>query len=97
MIRFKGFGLILITAVYFGGLRAGSLIASSLALGDKVQYLLLVFAHIFLTAFNYLTARFLNRNGIKHSVFDIKLETIVLAVGGILTLPILMMAKGVLF
>ena len=47
MIRFKGFGLILITVVYFGGLWVGSLIVSSLALGDKVQYLLLVFAHIF--------------------------------------------------
>lgn len=64
---------------------------------EKQQYIALLLFHIVITGINFFLLKFLNRKEVKHTVYGLRLEYVVLFVG-ILFLPlIIMMCKDVLY
>lgn len=64
---------------------------------EKQQYIALLLFHILITGINFFLLKFLNRKEVKHTVYGLRLEYVVLFVG-ILFLPlIIMMGKDVLY
>ena len=97
MLQFRGFGLALVCTIYFAGLFWMSKATQYFGMKEKEQYILLIGFHIFVSCINYFLARFLNRKEVKHSVFELGLEVVVLFVAILLSVLIAMMAKGILY
>lgn len=95
MLRFKGFGLVLVCAIYFGGLFLISHAVSHF--GVKEQYIILIVFHVFGSCVNYFLAYFLNRKEVKHTVFELRLEVVVLFVAIFLSFLLAFMVKGILY
>lgn len=97
MLQFRGFGLALVCAIYFSGLYCMSKVVSYFSLKEKEQYIILIVVHISLSLINYFFAHFLNKKEIKHTVFELRLEIIVLFFAGLAGVLIALMAKGILY
>ena len=96
MISFKGYGIIIVVADYFGGLVILSKLSPYLFKAEKQQYIALLLFHI-ITGINFFLLKYLNRNEVKHTVYNMRLEYVVLFVGIILFLPIFMICKDALY
>lgn len=97
MIQFRGYGLIVVVIDYFGGLVILSKLSSYFFKTEKQQYIALLSFHIIITGINFFLSKYLNRKEVKHTVYGLKLEYVVLFVGVILLPLIIMMSKDVLF
>lgn len=97
MIIFKGYGLLIVLVDYFGGLALLSQLAPRIFKAEQQQYMLLLVFHVVITLINFFLFRRLNRKEIRHSVYNLRLETAVLILGGILLLPLLMMGKDIIY
>ena len=97
MINFSGYGLIIVVVDYFGGLVLLSKISPYLFETEKQQYTALLLFHIIITVINFFLSKYLNRKEVKHTVYGLSLEYVVLCVGIIVLPLIIMMGKGVLF
>lgn len=97
MIRFSGYGLIIVLVDYFGGLCLLSKLSPWFFKTEKQQYLALLLFHIVISLINFFLAGYLNRKQIKHTVYGIRLEIVVLAVGLILLPLIILMGKDILY
>ena len=97
MISFKGYGIIIVMADYFGGLVILSKLSPYLFKIEKQQYIALLLFHIIITGINFFLLKYLNRNEIKHTVYNMRLEYVVLFVGIILFLPNFMICKDALY
>lgn len=97
MIRFSGYGLILVMMDYFGGLVLLSKLSPYLFTTEKSQYIALLTFHIVMTCINFFLLKYLNRREVKHTVFGLRLEIAVLIVGSIFLPLILMMGKDILY
>lgn len=97
MINFEGYGFLIVVMDYFGGLVLLSKLSLHLFRSEKEQYLALILFHIGITCANYLLARYLNRDGAKHTVYGARLENTVLAVGLIFLPVVILMGRGVLY
>ena len=97
MRSFSGYGLIIVVADYFGGLAILSKLSPCIFKIEKQQYIALLLFHIVITGINFCSLKYLNRKEVKHTVYGLRLEYVVLFVG-ILFLPlIIMMCKDVLY
>ena len=96
-MSFRGYGLLIVVADYFGGLVLLSKYASQIFKTDKQQYMTIVVFHVVITLVNFCLAKYLNRNGAEHTVGGVRLETVVWVVGLILLLPIAMMGKDIIY
>lgn len=83
MIQFRGFGFILVTVIYVGGMFFIGRLAGDHG-SDLFQLAVLAAAHVVLSVINYLLACFLNRKELRHTVYELKLQTFVLALAVIL-------------
>ena len=92
MISFKGYGIIIVMADYFGGLVILSKLSPYLFKAEKQQYIALLLFHIIITGINFFLLKYLNRNEV-----NMRLEYVVLFVGIILFLPIFMICKDALY
>lgn len=97
MLSFTGYGLLIVVVDYLGGLVLLSELALRFALTEKQQYIGLVIFHVVITLVNFLLAKYLNRKDVKHTVFGMRLETVVWVVGIILLPLIIMMGKDVIY
>ena len=97
MINFTGYGLIIVVADYFGGLVLLSKLSPYLFKTEKQQYIALLLFHIVITGVNFVLSKYLNRKEVKHTVYGLRLEYIVLFVGIIVLPLIIMMCKDVLY
>lgn len=93
MIQFSGYGLIIVVVDYFGGI----FLLSHLFKTFKEQYIALFFFHIIITIINFCLAKYLNREEVNHTVFELRLEYAVLATGLLLLPIVIMMGKGILY
>lgn len=89
--------MLIVLADYFGGLVLLSKYASQIFKTDKQQYMTIVVFHVVIMLVNFCLAKYLNRNGAKHTVSGVRLETVVWVVGLILLLPIVMMGKDIVY
>ena len=96
-MSFKGYGIIIVVADYFGGLVILSKLSPYLFKAEKQQYIALLLFHIIITGINFFLLKYLNRNEVKHTVYNMRLEYGVLFVGIILFLPIFMICKDALY
>lgn len=96
-MRFSGYGLIIIVIDYFGGLVILSKLISYLFKTERWQYIVLLLFHIIITFINFFLIKYLNRKEVKHTVCGLKLEKVVLFVGGIFLLFIVMMGKDIIY
>lgn len=92
MISVTGYGLFLVLLIYVGGLSCVSQLFADAS--RMTQILSIVCTGVVATVLNYLLARRLNRNGVKHAVWEVRLEYVVLVLGGVLILLALMMLMG---
>lgn len=97
MISFSGYGLIIVVADYFGGLALLSKLSPCIFKTEKQQYIALLLFHIVITGFNFFLSRYLNRKGVKHTVYGLRLEYVVLFVGIIFLPLIIMMCKDIFY
>ena len=97
MIQFSGYGLIIVVADYFGGLVLLSKLSPYLFGTDKARYIALLLFHVIVTGINFLLSRYLNRKSVKHTVYGLRLEYIVLFAGLIFLPLIIMMGKNTLY
>lgn len=97
MIQFSGYGFIIVAVDYFGGLVFLSKFSSYLFKTDKQQCIALLIFHIIITCINFFLSKYLNRKEVKHTVYNLKLEYVVLFVGIILLPLIGMMCKDILY
>ena len=97
MIRFKGYGFLIVAADYFGGLALLSKYGPRFFRTDRQQYIAIVVFHAAMTLANFCLAKYLNRGAAYHTVYGIRLETVVWVVGAILLLPILLMGKDIVY
>ena len=97
MLQFRGFGLVLVCAIYFAGLFWMSRVVLYFGLKEKEQYILLIVFHFSISCMNYSIARFLNRKEVKHTVFELRLEVIVMFFAILASVFIALMAKGILY
>lgn len=97
MLQFRGFGLVLVCTIYFTGLFWMSRAVSYFGVKEKEQYIILIAFHIFVSCINYFLARFLNRKEVKHTVFELRLEVVVLFVAILLSFLLIFMVKGILY
>lgn len=97
MINFSGYGLIIVVVDYFGGLVLLSKISPYLFETEKQQYTALLLFHIVITGINFFLSKYLNRKEVKHTVYGLRLEYVVLFVGIIFLPLIVMMCKDVLY
>lgn len=97
MIRFRGYGLLIVLADYVGGMTLLSKFAPKIFKTDKQQYIVLFLFHVLITLINFCLIKYLNRKEVKHTIFELKLEIVVLVLGGILLLPLIMMGKDIIY
>ncbi len=97
MINFSGYGLIIVVADYFGGLVLLSKLSPYLFTTEKQQHIALLLFHIAITVINFFLLKYLNRKEVKHTVYGMRLEYVVLFVGIIFLPLIVMMCKDVLY
>lgn len=97
MINFRGYGLIIVVADYFGGLFLLSKLSPYLFETEKQQYIALLLFHIAVTVINFFLSKYLNRKEAKHTVYGLRLEYAVLFVGLIFLPLIIMMCKGIFY
>lgn len=97
MISFSGYGLIIVIADYFGGLFLLSKLSPFFLKTEKQQYIALLLFHIAITGINFFLSKYLNRKEVKHTVYGLKLEVVVLCVGIIFLPLIILMCKNVLY
>lgn len=97
MVNFSGYGLIIVIADYFGGLVLLSKLSPYLFKTEKEQYISLLFFHIIITGINFFISKKLNQKEVKHTVYGMRLEYLVLFVGIIFLPLIIMMCKDVLY
>ena len=92
MISGSGYGLFLVILIYVGG---PLLVYWPFANASRlVQMLSLVCTNIVCTVLSYLLAKRLNRDGVKHTVWGVRLEKVVLVLGGGLLWLSLIMLLG---
>ncbi len=97
MIQFSGYGLIIVLADYFGGLALLSKFSPYLFKTEKYQYLAVLVFHVIISCINFFLSKYLNRKEVKHTVFELRLETVVLFVGLIFLPLIIMMGNGIIY
>lgn len=97
IINFSGYGLIIVVIDYFGGLVLLSKLSPLFFQTKKQQYIALVLFHILITGFNFLLSRYLNRKEVKHTVYGLRLEKVILFVGFILLPILVLMGKDIVF
>lgn len=97
MINFSGYGLIIVVVDYFGGLFLLSKISPFLFETEKQQCIALLLFHIVITGVNFFLSKYLNRKEVKHTVYGLRLEYVVLFVGIIFLPLIVMMCKDILY
>ncbi len=97
MISFSRYGLIIVVADYFGGLFFLSRLSPYLFETEKQQYTALLLFHIVITGINFFLSKYLNRKEVKHTVYGLRLEYVVLFVGIIFLPLIIIMCKDVLY
>lgn len=97
MINFSGYGLIIVVVDYFGGLVLLSKLSTYLFETEKQQYTALLLFHIVDTGINFFLSKYLNRKEVKHTVYRLRLEYVVLFVGIIFFPLIIMMCKDILY
>lgn len=97
MINFRGYGLIIVVADYFGGLVLLSKLSPYLFSTERQQYVALLLFHIIITGINFFLLKYLNRKEAKHTVYGLRLEYIVLFIGIIFLPLIVVMCKDVLY
>ena len=92
MISCSGYGLFLVIFVYVGaGFFVSRLFGEA---GELVQVIAIACTVLVSTVINYFLARRLNRDGVKHTVYGMRLETVVLCLGGVLLFLALMMLSA---
>lgn len=96
MVQFRGYGLIIVVIDYFGGLVLLSKLSPYFFKTEKHQYIALLLFHIIITGINFFLSKYLNRREVKHTVYGLKLEYVVLFAGVIFLPLIIMMCKDVL-
>ncbi len=97
MISFSGYGLIIVIADYFGGLVLLSKLSPYFFKTEKQQYIALLLFHLAITGINFFFSKYLNRKEVKHTVYGLRLEVVVLCVGIIFLPLIILMCKDVLY
>lgn len=97
MVKFSGYGLIIVIIDYFGGLVLLSRLSPYLFNTEKQQYIALLLFHIIVTCINFFFSKYLNRKEAKHTVYGLKLEKAVLFVGLIFLPFIIMMGKDTIY
>ncbi|QRG87411.1 hypothetical protein [Bulleidia sp. zg-1006] len=97
MINFSGYGLIIVVVDYFGGLLLLSKLSPYLFKMEKQQYTALLLFHIAITGINFFLSKYLNRKEVKHTVYGMRLEYVILFIGIIVLPLIIMMCKEVLY
>lgn len=97
MIQFSGYGLIIVVLDYFGGIFLLSQLSPYLFKTFKEQYITLLLFHIIITIINFCLVKYLNREEVNHTVFELRLEYAVLATGLLLLPIVIMMGKGILY
>lgn len=97
MISFSGYGLIVVIADYFGGLFLLSKLSPYFFKTEKQQYIALLLFHLAITGINFFFSKYLNRKEVKHTVYGLRLEVVVLCVGIIFLPLIILMCKDVLY
>ncbi len=97
MINFSGYGLIIVVVNYFGGLLLLSKLSPYLFKMEKQQYTALLLFHIAITGINFFLSKYLNRKEVKHTVYGMRLEYVILFIGIIVLPLIIMMCKEVLY
>ncbi|WP_067143308.1 hypothetical protein [Oceanivirga salmonicida] len=91
MISFTGIGFPLIIFIYFGGIFLVGQLIRNFNLSYNMQNILLIITHLSLILINYFIAKLLNRKEVKHTVFEARLEKVVLFFGLITSFLIIMM------
>ena len=97
MIPIQGLGLFYVMVIYIGGMYLISKLPFISSQSSKVQIIVILISHIILSTINYFLSRFLNRNGVKHSVAGARLENAVIALSLILLFVICLMIYGEFF
>ena len=97
MIPIQGQGLFYVMVIYIGGMYLISKLPFIGSKSSKVQIIVILISHIILSTINYLLSRFLNRNGVRHSVAGARLENAVIALSLILLFVICLMIYGEFF
>ena len=97
MIPIQGLGLFYVIVIYIGGMYLISKLPFIGSKSSKVQIIVILISHIILSTINYLLSRFLNRNGVRHSVAGARLENAVIALSLILLFVICLMIYGEFF
>ena len=97
MIPIQGLGLLYVMVIYIGGMYLISKLPFIGSKSSKVQIIVILISHIILSTINYLLSRFLNRNGVRHSVAGARLENTVIALSLILLFVICLMIYGEFF
>ncbi|AVM69763.1 hypothetical protein C3V36_11240 [Lachnospiraceae bacterium oral taxon 500] len=97
MVQFSGYGLIIVVIDYFGGIFLLSKISPYLFKTEKGQYIALLLFHIIITCINFFLSKYLNRKEVRHTVYGLRLETVVWIVGLIFLPIIMMMGKGIIY
>ncbi|MGF7109485.1 hypothetical protein [Treponema pedis] len=97
MIYGRGLGLFYVTVIYIGGMSLISKLPFIGSQSGRVQIIVVLISHIILSSINYFLARFLNRNGVKHSVAGLRLEKVIIFLGLLLLFVIVLMVYGEFF
>ena len=97
MIQFTGYGFIIVVIDYFGGLVLLSKLSPYLFKTEEQQYLAFLSFHIIIFCINFFLSKYLNRKEVKHTVYGLRLEKLVLFVGIIFLPLIIMMGKDIIY
>ncbi len=97
MIQFSGYGLIIVVIDYFGGLALLSKFSPYLFNSEKQQYIAILLFHIIVSCINFFFSKYLNRKEVRHTVYGLRLEKVVLFVGVIFLPLIIMMGKDIIY
>lgn len=97
MIQFSGYGLIIVVIDYFGGLVLLSKLSPYFFNSEKQQYIAILLFHIIVSCINFFFSKYLNRKEVRHTVYGLRLEKVVLFVGVIFLPLIIMMGKDIIY
>ncbi len=97
MIQFSGYGIIIVVIDYFGGLVLLSKLSPYLFNGERQQYTALLLFHIIVSCINFFFSKYLNRKEVRHTVYGLRLEKVVLFIGLIFLPLIIMMGKDIIY
>lgn len=97
MIPVQGLGLLYVMIIYIGGMSLISKLPFIASQSSKVQIIVILISHIILSTINYFFLRFLNRNGVKHSVGSLRLEKFIFVLSFIFLFVIGLMIYGEFF